>query len=77
MITGAIAILNILLFAVCWLFTIKIRELVVLAEAYRDDYYALMEKHDHVLTQLGSHGLRIRYQMRSACYIEVVKEGEK
>lgn len=43
-------------------------------DAYKNDYMNLTEKHEHILTQVGKHGFKIRTNYRSACFIELEKE---
>ena len=69
----ALSILSIFMFLVIMFLLVKVRENVVLVEAYQKQAEDYMQKYDSLCSQLESNGFKIRSNYRTACFIQLIK----
>lgn len=72
-----LSILCIIMFLVIMFLIVKVRESVVLIDAYQKESTNYMEKFDHLCSQLESHKFKVSLTYRSRCYIEVCPSNDK
>lgn len=69
----ALSILSIFMFLVIMFLLVKVRENVVLVEAYQKQAEDYMQKYDSLCSQLQANGFEIRSNYRTACFIQLIK----
>jgi hypothetical protein len=69
----ALSILCVIMFCTIFFLLVKVRENVVLVEAYQSESENYMQKYDSLCSQLQSNGFEIRTNYRTACFIQLIK----